>query len=183
MTDIFRKRSSIKAPQRDREAKNEDYNRERKGIIECPTCHNVHFKKKWYASLNDLKQHVKNKELKIEHSAPCPACTMIREHLFEGEIMIENFPATVERELVNLIRNYGERATEHDPQDRIIQIEEIPTGYRVTTTENQLAHRLAKKIKDVFNTVEIHFSHSKEPFEVSRVRVTFLATNVRHEID
>lgn len=173
MARIFRKKSSVKLPQRDREAEHEEYGRERKGIAECPLCHNVRFKKKWHVSLQELQEHAKDKVLKVEREERCPACTTIKEHLYEGELFLEEFPDHLRIELLRLVHNFGERATARDPQDRIIDVKETARGYRVTTTENQLANRLAKKIKDVFNTVKIHFSHSEEPYEVDRIHVTF----------
>ncbi len=173
MTRIFRKKSSIKLPPRDRAAENEECGRERKGIAECPACRNARFKKKWHASLQDLQKHAKDKKLVIARREMCPACAMIKGHEYEGEIFIEEFPTRLKAELLRLINNFGERAISQDPQDRIIKIEKIARGFRVTTTENQLANRLAKKIKDVFNTVKIDFSHSKEPFEFVQIRVVF----------
>ena len=157
---IFRKTSSIKLPQRGREAEREEDWREHKGIIKCPACGNVHFKKRWYASEENLRSRLKVKNLEIAERKICQACKIIKDHTFEGELFVEEFPARHRKELLRLITNFGERATEIDPQDRIIKVEEIKKGYRITTTENQLVDKLAKKIKDVFNKVEIHFSHS-----------------------
>lgn len=162
-----------KQPQPGREAENEAYWREHKGITKCPRCGNVHFKKRWYASAEDLAERLKVKKLEIAERKLCQACKMIKEHLFEGEVFIEGFSANQKNELRNLIKNFGTRATERDPQDRIIKIEKTDTGYRITTTENQLANKLAKKIKDVFKTVDVHFSRTPEPEEVSRVHVVF----------
>lgn len=173
ITRFFRKTASIKEFPRGREAQREEYGRERGGIVECPRCHNAHFKKRWHASLASLKARLKTEDVRSAKQQLCPACKMIANHLFEGELFVEGFPSRHKTELLNLIRNFGARAVEMDPQHRIIATEETKKGYRVTTTENQLADRLAKKIKEVFHAVEIHFSHSSEPSEVDRVRVIF----------
>ncbi|PIP73827.1 MAG: hypothetical protein COW88_00745 [Candidatus Lloydbacteria bacterium CG22_combo_CG10-13_8_21_14_all_47_15] len=173
MANIFGKKSSIKLPQRDREAQHEEYGREGKGAVLCPDCGNVHFRKKWHASLATLHEHAKDEMLAVSGEKRCHACTMVREHTFEGELFLEKVPERFREELMNLIRHFGEHARANDPQDRIIAVEDTDTGYRITTTENQLADRLAKKIKDAFNTADIHFTHSKEPFEVDRIRVIF----------
>ncbi len=172
MVRIFRKSGSIKLPQRGREAEREDYWREHKGITKCPKCGNVHFKKRWLLE-KDLKRRLKVKKLEISEIKICPACKMIKEHVFEGEIFIERVPPRCREELLRLIRNFGKRAESIDPQDRIIKIESIDKGYRITTTENQLANKLAKKIRGVFNAVKIHFSRSPEPAEVVRIHVVF----------
>ena len=93
MAEIFRKISSIKLPQLDREAQREDYWREHKGVVRCPRCSNVHFKKRWYASSSDLRGLLKVKKLSITETKFCQACRMIKEHTFEGEIFIDGFPS------------------------------------------------------------------------------------------
>ena len=175
MARIFRSTSSIKLPQRGREAQNEEYWREQKGITKCPRCDNVHFKKRWYASAEDLRKRLGVKRLAFAERRFCQACAMIKNRTFEGEVFLEGFPLRRQGELLCLVRNFGERASGIDPQDRIIEIGETKGGYRVTTTENQLAHKLAKKIKDAFNTVDIRSSYSPEPAEVERIHVTFAA--------
>ncbi len=173
MKHFFRKLHSVFTPQRKREATHDQYGRSHAGVVECPQCHNVHFKKRWHASLSALPEYKAGEAITMSAHETCPACTMIKTHRFEGEIFIEGFPEHLSAEMLNMIRNFGETATGQDPQDRIIATEKTPRGYRVTTTENQLADRLAKKIKDAFNTVDLHFAHAAEPHEVVRIHVTF----------
>jgi ssDNA-binding Zn-finger/Zn-ribbon topoisomerase 1 len=169
----FLKTGSRKIPQPGREAEHDEYGQEHKGVTECPECHNVHFKKRWHRSIHELNTHVKS-ILQVNKKVICRACKMTQDHLFEGELFIEECPERHEEELLRLIHNVGKRAQEMDPQHRIINIGKTDQGaYRVTTTENQLADRLAKKIKAAFNTVGIHLSHSKEPYKVDRIHVTF----------
>lgn len=171
--DKFRKTGSLKTPQPGREPSHDEYGQEHTGVTECPECHNVHFKKRWHHSIDALNVHAKS-TLQVNKKALCRACKMTQDHLFEGELLIEECPERHEEELLRLIHNFGKRAKEMDPQHRIINIEKTDQEiYRVTTTENQLADRLAKKIKEVFNTVEIHLPHSKEPYKVDRIHVTF----------
>ena len=168
----FRKTRSLKIPQPGREAEHDEYGREHRGVIECPRCHNVHFKKRWHHSIDALNAH--KSTLEVTKKALCRACKMEQDHLFEGELLIKECPERHREELIRLIHNFDKRAQEIDPQHRIMKIEETAQGaYRVTTTENQLADRLAKKIKGVFNAVEIQLLHSKEPYKVDRIHVTF----------
>lgn len=176
MARIFIKTRSVRLPPRGREAEHEEYWREHKGVTKCPMCGNVHFKKRWYVSEKDLQKRLKVEKLKIAEKKLCPACQMTEGRTFEGELFIEEFPDHLRKELLRLVRNFGKRAAELDPQDRIIKITETKQGYRVTTTENQLADKLAKKIRDTFNKVEIRFSHSPEPEEVDRIHVIFHGT-------
>lgn len=172
---IMRKVNHILLPQAGREAENEGFWKEHKGAVKCPTCGNVHFKKRWYASEKDLLARLKTKKLEITDKKLCRACRMAKDGLFEGEIFIEGFSPQQKTELLNLVKNYGERATRRDPQDRILKIEKIPAhaGYRIITTENQLAGKLAKKIQRVFKTDKIEISHLPEPAKVERIHITF----------
>lgn len=172
MNKIFNKPSSVKMPQHGREAEHEEFGREHKGIIECPQCHNVHFKKMWHAPGSSPK-HAEGEVVAHAREELCPACKMIKDHLFEGELFVEEAPAEHKTELLNLIHNVGKHATEIDPQHRIIEIEETDNGLRITTTENQLVDRIAKKVQEAFKGVDVRSSHSKEPYEVDRVHVVF----------
>ncbi len=149
---------------------NEEFGRERGGLEICPTCLNIHFKKKWHHPGDAGAASLKNNRTSLK---VCPACAMIKRHTFEGELWIRDVPERLKQDLRNLIVAYGERATQKDPQDRIINIENQPGGYRVTTTENQLAVKLGKKIKDVFRSVGLKINHTREPAEVSRVNLRF----------
>lgn len=105
--------------------------------------------------------------------ALCPADTMTSQGLYEGEITIEKVPRQYHVELLNLIKGFGSRAYTRDCQDRIIDIKKKGNNFVVTTTENQLAQKLAKKIKQVFNKVDLTISHSREPYEVERIIIKF----------
>jgi len=177
MARIFQSRNSIKkVSQRHRETKHEQYLLEHKGVTKCPECGNVHFKKRWYASVDDLKEHLKEGEISIAETKICRACDMVKNHLFEGELLLDEVPTRHRRELLQLIERFGKAATKTDPQDRIISAKETDTGYRVCTTENQLADKIAKKIKDAFPDTEIAFSRSPKPDDVTRIHITFHTT-------
>ncbi|OHA84960.1 MAG: hypothetical protein A2408_02775 [Candidatus Yonathbacteria bacterium RIFOXYC1_FULL_52_10] len=93
--------------------------------------------------------------------------------MFEGELVLRNLPAAIEEEVLRLVRGFGARALRRDSQHRIIAIEHLKGVWRITTTENQLAIRLAKKIRDTFKRATLAISHSREPFEVGRVNMVF----------
>lgn len=112
------------------------------------------------------------RELKIPF-VTCPADAMIREGQFEGEVTITKIPSAYRTELLNLIENFGERAMERDNQHRVSNVQDDDDTIVVTTTENQLAVKLGKKIKHVFNKVDVDISYSEEPYQVARVSVQF----------
>jgi hypothetical protein len=150
MASIFDRVGSMKLPRRRREDKNTDFNQEHRGVLECPVCRNVHFKKHWYISRAKLVDALKLGDATDLEKAVCPACTMIKEHTFEGEVLLEGFPVHLHHELLLLLKNFGRKAQEMDPQSRIIEIKKSRGGYRVTTIANQLANKLAKKNQRLF---------------------------------
>ncbi|MCD6402383.1 hypothetical protein J7L36_00810 [bacterium] len=137
----------------------------------CPKCHCVYFKKSWHHPFGKDYSKLEEKNLKFKI---CPACQMISGNKFEGELIIKNFPSVLLDSIRTLITRYSERAFLRDPMKRLISIKKIGDGcFRVTTTENQLAVRLGKKIKESFKNkakVSISYSHMES---TARVKVEF----------
>ncbi len=146
----------------------------KKDILICKECNAVYYYKSWHHRLDDYPFLKETKNLRF---TLCPACRMVKEHRFEGEIRVENVPQKFQTDLKNLIKNFGEKAFEKDPQDRVISINEISTtpegrsNFQILTTENQLAQRLAEKISEVFKG-KCSISHSKGESTI-RARIIF----------
>jgi hypothetical protein len=103
---------------------------------------------------------------------------MIKNKEFEGQLTISNFPPALETDLTKLIRNFCQRAYERDPMDRLISINQLKNQHKsaslvITLTENQLAVKLAKKIKEVFKKAKIEISYSPAPSDVVYIKLTF----------
>lgn len=175
MKNLFNKSGYVKLPQLGREAQHEQYAREHEGGSICPVCHDIHYMKRWHSAESDTLSKLKAMDGHHVRRELCPACKMIKNHTYEGELFIENLPADKSTELTNLIQHYTDREEAHDPQSRIIDVHHTENGYRITTTENQLVVKLAKKIRDTFRNVKIHISYGAEPQEVSRVHAVFEA--------
>ena len=158
----------------------------------CPECHCVYFDKSWHHSLEqDIKRFKEEKQVKFQL---CPACQMIKDGRFEGEIIIENVPEQFREDIKKLAKNFGKRAFGIDPMDRIISFQEKtvkrPSTQRkkgassrkefeglkdiqILTTENQLAVRLAKKIDEIFGgKPKTSISYSKEE-DIVRIKISF----------
>lgn len=135
--------------------------------IICPDCFCVYFHKSWHHALEEDKHLKENKKMKF---ALCPADKMIKNKQFEGQIILEGIPLELKSEIFNLIENMGERAFRKDPMDRVISIKDTKNAVEVSTTENQLAVRIAKKIKETFKkhaaNIEIKHSHIEDPVRV-----------------
>jgi hypothetical protein len=59
--------------------------------------------------------------------------------------------------------------------DRIIGVKKEGKDLVVTTTENQLANKLAKKIQSTYSNVTAKTSFTKEPSDTALAIVEFLA--------
>lgn len=178
-------------PQGPRPQKKE-YGAGKADYVICPECHCVYFGKGWHHSLDqDIDRLKEDKEIQFEK---CPACIMIENKQFEGEVVVEGPPADKKNQIKNIARNYGERAFKEDPMDRVISIQEKQvkrptaqekrgkesreqvkgrTDLRILTTENQLAVRIAKKIEQSFGAkpeLKIKYSHRDK---VARAKVIF----------
>lgn len=159
-------------------------------VLICKTCQAVYFYKNWHRRLEEFPRE-KSKDIKF---TLCPACQMVKDKKFEGEIILENVPEKFKESVKRLAVNFGKRAWEADPMDRIISIKEEKikrapasekrgalsrkefegkTYLRILTTENQLAKRLAKKINEVYGRkLEIKITHSLKE-DTSRVKIKF----------
>ena len=146
-----------------------------KGATICKGCMHILYRKSWmhpkHASHKTLEEANKSKTTTL-----CPACTMATRHLYEGEIVIQGVPEKFQMELTNLIHSYSRKAVDRDSQHRVLEFKKTSsTTYRITTSENQLAVRLAKKITEVFRgMINFYISHSREPYEIGRVRLAFI---------
>jgi len=146
-----------------------EFGKGRKDIIVCPKCESCYFYKSWHHRLSDYPEISEKKNLKF---ALCPACRMIADRKYEGEVIIENIPKTLKKDIINTIKNVGKIAFERDTQDRIISISNVNSPkIRVLTTENQLSVRIGKKIKSAFNAkMKIQYSEKES---TTRVKISF----------
>ncbi len=147
-----------------------EFSKGKSGLVICEKCDVVYYKKSWHRNLRNHKDLKENLAVKF---SLCPACEMIKNRQFEGEIIIKNIPIKIKSDLINLAKAFSKRAFERDPMDRLIEIKETKDGLKMTTTENQLAVKLAKKIKETFKKAELKIAYSPEPSDVVYIKLTF----------
>lgn len=174
MAQIFREPNKLKLPKSQHEV--EEF-AAKKGLRLCQGCGAVYYKKHWQRSLEKLNlaetENLAKKDQTVKFTL-CPACAMIANKQYEGRLIIKNVPDKLAEELENLIRGFCERAYNRDPMDRLIDIKKLSSGdWEVTTTENELANKLGKKIKDHFNKTKTRTIFSAEPGDVAEVTVEF----------
>ena len=145
----------------------------KQGIIFCAVCNAVYYKKAWHHNLRYYKNL--REDLNVSF-ATCPACTAIKNNEFEGRITINNVPKHIAEHLENLVHAFTHRAYQKDPMDRLIAMKKTNGGMEITTTENQLAVKLAKKIEEVFkkSTAKISYARSSRDKAVD-IKMEFLA--------
>ncbi len=158
----------------------EEFGKGKQGLVVCEKCQAVYYKKHWHhklATLNAPEIRGLSKEKKKTppiNFVLCPACQMIKNRQYEGEIIIKNIPERLAVELENFVKGYCRRAYQRDPLDRLIGIKKSGNNWTVTVTENELANKLGKKIQTLFNNVKTRTSFMPEPSDVAKVVVEFL---------
>lgn len=170
MAKIFRRQYDVSLAKRKRDE--DEFGPGKKGIIICPECGCAYFKKSWHHDFKGLPDVKEGKDIPVKFKL-CPADQMIKNHQFEGEVRIKNIPQKYRADLEKLIAAFGKRAYNRDPMDRIINIKKSGANWIVTTTENQLANKLAKKISQTFKKSKVKTSFIQEPGDVARSVVEF----------
>ena len=175
MSHIFHNPNNIKLPKSHHEA--EEFSA-KGGLILCEDCGACYFKKHWHHGIEKLNlsetESLENlKKDKKVHFAFCPACQMIKNKQYEGRITIKNLPDNHKEELVNLAEGFCKRAHERDPMDRLIAIKNEGSSLVITTTENELASKLAHKIKDSFSKAKTKITFAPEPSDVAEITIEF----------
>jgi len=126
----------------------------------CPDCSAVYDDKHWKKSLVEVRDANEQKRISFQR---CPACKMIHDRKFEGQVIAEGIPAHRMEEILVRIRHVGDRGRSRDPLDRIIAVRRRGQRIEVTTTENQLAVRVAKEIRDLIGgKLDIRWSHEED---------------------
>ena len=83
--------------------------------------------------------------------ALCPACRRTREHLPAGFITLGGeFLAGHRAEIVSLLKGCESRETSRHVLERIIDLQERPNGFLVTTTGIHLARRIGDALQGAY---------------------------------
>ncbi|MEA3272170.1 MAG: hypothetical protein U9P90_00710 [Patescibacteria group bacterium] len=129
----------------------------KKGVILCSKCDAVYYDKHWHTNKKYADVLRGQKGVKTE---VCLECKHSKNSSFEGEVVLKNLPEDKE-ELLNLVRNVGERASRRDPEEKIIKIEDKGDAVRILTTENQLAVSIGRQIDRAFKGGELEIKWSE----------------------
>lgn len=157
------RRGSI-APRRKRAPKDEqEFGLAGKGYVVCPDCDSVFFDKSWHHLMDEDKHFSEEKDQAVKFEI-CPACNMLKNKMFEGEIVIKLNPlaenAIIKNDVLGMIKNSDEQARERDPMDRVLRMEDNGDEIKVYTSENQLAVIIGKKLDSSFPGGQLKIEHS-----------------------
>lgn len=171
MAQIFRKEHNI-VPAKSAHSRSE-FGAGKKGLTLCNDCGAAYYKKSWHHAMDGFKS-IDRKDVAVVFET-CPACAMIRNKQYEGRVTIAGCPSAKRAELLAMIERFGKYWNAKDVLDRIIETKNEGGNLVVTTTENQLAAKLGRKIKDVFPGVKTNVAYRGDPSDVVDVTVTFPA--------
>ena len=118
--------------------------------IFCPKGEAVYYKKSWHHASDFFLRMPEAAQDKDVSFKLCPAHEMEQKKQFEGQITIKNVPAEFRKDLVRLIEHMGEQAMRMDVLHRVFAIKGTQIELTVTTSENQLAQKIGRKIRQTF---------------------------------
>jgi len=141
-----------------------------KGLLECPECHAVYYRKRWsfpampsprVRKSTEPGPKTPTKPILIPKSFLCPACRKLRDGYAEGFIKIHwpNWGAH-KAEVLGLIHNEEHQAARNNPLERVMTIRTRPDGADIETTTEHFAQRLGKHLDRAFKgSIEYRWSH------------------------
>ena len=81
------------------------------------------------------------------HPGHCPACTRLRDRFRAGELRLVGIRAEERAEILRVLRNEEERAPKKNRLERIMGVEQEEGNWKIETTTEKLAQRLARSVK------------------------------------
>ncbi|MDP3778776.1 MAG: hypothetical protein Q8R30_01850 [bacterium] len=116
----------------------------------CPKGEAVYYRKSWHHIAKFFTNPPDSKRDKDVVFELCPAHDMEKKKQYEGEVIVRDVPDMFRDDLWGLVEGMGERAMRKDVLDRIFIMKWAKNQLTVTTSENQLAQKIGRKIKETF---------------------------------
>ncbi len=118
----------------------------------CPDCGAVYRDGRWTWGLAPADA---NEE-------PCPACLRIRDRFPAGYVTLEGeFLQAHRDEVLQLARNREAKEKAEHPLERIMAIEVVDGGVRITTTDTHLARDIGEAVHSAYKG-ELEYHYNKE---------------------
>lgn len=128
----------------------------------CPDCRAVYHKGHWQWLPRPPKPH--------QHL--CPACQRVRDRFPAGYVTLAgDFLAEHRDEIIQLVRNHGEKARSGHPLERIIALEEGDSEVVITTTDIHLARGIGEALESAYSgKLDFHYNAGENLLRVQWVR-------------
>ena len=119
----------------------------------CPKCGAVYLKGRWTWKRAPAHADVH----------PCPACERIADHFPAGYVTLKGkFDPELRTQLLNLVKAREAHAASEHPLQRIMAVDDVPGGIRVTTTDGHLARGIGRALHEAFQgSLEINYSRDE----------------------
>ncbi len=137
----------------------QEYGLAKGGVLVCLQCNSAYFEKSWHHPLDEEKMNQLKNDKLVKFDL-CPACKMLKEKSYEGEVVIKISGTMNREEILNEIKNSDKQAQQKDPMDRVLWTEEKADGLHAFTSENQLAVKIGKKIHSSLGKGNLDIRHS-----------------------
>lgn len=118
--------------------------------IFCPQGEAVYYKKSWHHIAKFFTNPPDSKRDKDVSFQLCPAHEMEKNKQYEGEVIVCDVPDMFRDDLWRLVEGIGEKAMRKDVLDRVFAVKWVKNQLTATTSENQLAQKIGRKIKETF---------------------------------
>jgi NMD protein affecting ribosome stability and mRNA decay len=114
----------------------------------CSACESIYVDQRWYLKQQMDPERLRNRPV---HFTVCPACRKIHDKSPGGIVHISGgFLGEHREDILNLVRNEGDRAMAINPLERIMDIEARDSILDVLTTNEKLAQRLGRALHKAY---------------------------------
>lgn len=118
----------------------------------CPKCGATYLKGRWTWEKAPADAYVHR----------CPACQRIHDRFPAGYVTLKGkFDPEFRVQVLNLVKTREARAASEHPLQRIMAVDDVADGIRVTTTDAHLASGIARALHEAFRG-SLELKYSKE---------------------
>lgn len=142
------------------------------GMKMCERCEAVYYDGHWHTA-PELSAVLKENDKVSKISGLCTECKWVIEGRagvksgYEGMVTLDGLTDKEEKkEILKAVRNFSHRATERDPEDQIVGIDDRGERIVITTSENQMAVGIGKTIDKAFKGGDLSIIWSDDDLPV-----------------
>ena len=122
----------------------EEFGPGKSGIILCSEGDAAYYQKAWH---HDLEKYRELSEEKSVTFKLCPFHELKKSRRWEGEVRLIDIPEEFRSDILRAAENVSNEARRRDPMHGILDIQKRRNAISIYTSENQLAQKIAKRIR------------------------------------